>query len=403
MIRQHFVAAHNSRHRVAALALYRALLKTGSKVPLPHHLHPDGQRHPIVKILRKRFAKNKPLTSFRLIYGSMTAGYKFLTLFTKGRDAKSLEHSEILQHLQKRNERRNQSIVNAPSFKKPPRSKQLYHPPLLTKVSAPGEPMKYEPTIRPLPKTAFVGDRKVPVPGNTAEFLTFLKIKKPQPAVFSRSVGLKMRNYRRSVVRYLDVENEDIPEAQSEDHWDMLMDKLMRKEGVATDISRDEPTASHHFTTLLTKAWWEQKLARTADDWQARSRAVVKILEQERTLVEEEKKSGAKSTDPQVAKETLNKILSDYRQKQADLEQKKKAEGGTSFEDPFMSSKWVTKARDLERQHVAIHGGRGKRRGKDRASWPRKRELGNTGNLETSGSVDDDFFKQIAGKVRSHH
>jgi hypothetical protein len=58
------------------LALYRALLRTGSNVPLPKDLHPDGKRHPIVKLLKKRFAKNAPLTSLRLIYDSMAAGYK---------------------------------------------------------------------------------------------------------------------------------------------------------------------------------------------------------------------------------------------------------------------------------------------------------------------------------------
>jgi hypothetical protein len=35
-----------------------------------------GTKNPVVQIVRKRFAKNTPYTSFRLIYASMAAGYK---------------------------------------------------------------------------------------------------------------------------------------------------------------------------------------------------------------------------------------------------------------------------------------------------------------------------------------
>lgn len=76
MARNIFIPARSSRHRVAVLALYRALLKTGSSIPLPKELHRNGHGHPITNILRTRFAKNKPLTSLRLVYDSMTAGYK---------------------------------------------------------------------------------------------------------------------------------------------------------------------------------------------------------------------------------------------------------------------------------------------------------------------------------------
>lgn len=81
MSRSTFIAARNSRHRTAALALYRALLRTASKVPVPvenaaQKTSKDVKANPIVRIVRKRFAKNTPYTSFRLIYAAMAAGYK---------------------------------------------------------------------------------------------------------------------------------------------------------------------------------------------------------------------------------------------------------------------------------------------------------------------------------------
>jgi hypothetical protein len=76
MTRHPFVPARNTQHRIAVLALYRSLLRTTSSIPLPANLYHKGRRHPVTKILRMRFAKNKPLTSLRLIYDSMTAGYK---------------------------------------------------------------------------------------------------------------------------------------------------------------------------------------------------------------------------------------------------------------------------------------------------------------------------------------
>lgn len=88
MSRSTFIAARNSRHRTAAIALYRALLRTASKVPVPvenaaQKTSKDLKTNPVVRIVRKRFAKNTPYTSFRLIYAAMTAGYKvgFLSFF----------------------------------------------------------------------------------------------------------------------------------------------------------------------------------------------------------------------------------------------------------------------------------------------------------------------------------
>ena len=80
MGRSQFIAANSSRHRTAALALYRALIRTASRVPLPKEIQKPGSVGPLVQIVRKRFAKNTPYTSFRLVYAAMTAGYKVVNI-----------------------------------------------------------------------------------------------------------------------------------------------------------------------------------------------------------------------------------------------------------------------------------------------------------------------------------
>lgn len=71
-----FIPARNSRHRVAALALYRALVRTARKVDLPQDARLNGDVHSVAKIVRKRFEGNKNYTSLRLVYSSLAAGYK---------------------------------------------------------------------------------------------------------------------------------------------------------------------------------------------------------------------------------------------------------------------------------------------------------------------------------------
>jgi hypothetical protein len=76
LTKSYFVAAQNSRHRTAALALYRALQRTARKVPLPPEAKHHGRVHPISYLVRKRFQDHRNYTSLRLIYSTMTNGYK---------------------------------------------------------------------------------------------------------------------------------------------------------------------------------------------------------------------------------------------------------------------------------------------------------------------------------------
>ncbi|RGP63141.1 hypothetical protein FLONG3_10002 [Fusarium longipes] len=294
----------------------------------------------------------------------MAAGYKFLPLLTKGQIEKSPEHSEILRHLQTRNETANTSRSIRPSKNSLPPSKQRRNPPLLTKVSAPGEHTRYEPTVRPLPKNAFVGERKVPVPGHTAEFLSFLRIKKPQPKVFSRSLGVKTARFRRTVDATKRIDTELASAAASEDLWDSIMHRMLHEKGDTVGQRRDGPLESFRFTTALSKAWWEMKLFRFNEDWIARSEALSKLVEQERALAKEEMQSGIGPTDPEVAKETLDRILAEYRRKETETQRGKDRKSIDPFQDPFASPRWLKKVSRLEMEELEQNGRRQARHNK---------------------------------------
>lgn len=234
----------------------------------------------------------------------------------------------------------------------------------------------------------------MPVTGNTAELLSFVRIKKPQPRVFSRAISRKTAIFRRSVRTLLGVSAKDIPRARLDDRWDAMMDKLLLAEGFTDKVVRDGPLASYHFTATLTKAWWDQKLMKITNDQTARAKAVSSLIEKEIALVKEEKKSGAKPTDPKVAKETLDTILTEYRQKQAEMERTK----DNSFEDPFLSEQWVTRAQKLEDEYARKYEARVEDSGR-RISWAKRQGLAKKENT-LLGAVESDkeaqFFSQIA-------
>jgi hypothetical protein len=71
------VPARNSRHRHAALALCRALLRHGGRIPLPKALSPPaGEPNPVKALVIHQFRKNKGDTSPRLVLAALTGGYK---------------------------------------------------------------------------------------------------------------------------------------------------------------------------------------------------------------------------------------------------------------------------------------------------------------------------------------
>ncbi|KAG6035141.1 hypothetical protein E4U19_004956 [Claviceps sp. Clav32 group G5] len=267
MQRQRFVPARNSRHRIAALSLYRALLRSADKVATPDQ---SALRYAV----RSRFVVDRPLTSLRLVYASMAAGYKFLSMLVKAQDQTSTEHAQVISHLRRMPPPPNRTPPSPPPPKLPPKEPFLVN---ISKTDAP----HYVPTYRLQSKVHNLNLCA------TSDGLPFLRLKKPQPPALSKMIGQKGIFYRKTMLKWLETDEEPTWQATQEDEWENLMAAQMRQEGLSGVEVRDAEasrflTSSYRWSVKLTKLWWEWKLEKMSRDWVARGEALNKFFEEEK-------------------------------------------------------------------------------------------------------------------------
>ncbi|PTB65612.1 hypothetical protein BBK36DRAFT_163523 [Trichoderma citrinoviride] len=377
MARSTFIAARNSRHRTAALALYRALIRTASRIPLAE----NAPKHPIVKIVRKRFSKNTAYTSYRLIYAAMAAGYKFLNLLTKAQTPNSPEHSQVLNHLQ--------SVRNTAALSRTKPHPKQYKPtpppePLLINVAKENEPPKYTSNILPRPIESLKGPRKVPSVSATAEGQPFVRLRKPQPHTLSRMIGRKGRIFSNRIENIMDADERLTPEAALEDEWDRMMDDLLAKEGAKGgkrrkqasydwDAENNAKMETFAWSVQLSRLWWEWKVEKTWEDWIARGEALQKLVEQERSMAErEEGQSNAAAgrnqrtprrnpldpddSPPNVGLSNVQSLtLMDIARDIEPPPDSKQVQDGEAY-DPFLSPSWHALVKAQERRMLKWTG-----------------------------------------------
>ncbi|ODA80822.1 hypothetical protein RJ55_03782 [Drechmeria coniospora] len=289
MRRLPFNPARNIRHRHAALALYRALVRSGNKIPLPRDVLTQSPR-PIADLLRKRFRGNGAYTSLRLVYASMAAGYNALTLLAKARVVGSAENVQITNHLRAGIERSAADRAARPPSR--PRPVPSHHEPLLVNTAPAGAPPKYASSYLPRPASALGGrPRKVPNLCTTSFGQPFVRIRKPQPRMLSKAVGLKNLQWQYKVGKIGQIDEELTPDALLEDEWDRIIAEQMKREkGSVEEASRVDlgPTATFCWGVQLSRLWWECKTEEMWQDWVARGEALHDLVEQERLLAQEE-------------------------------------------------------------------------------------------------------------------
>lgn len=268
-------------------------------------------------------------------------------MFTKGHTSGSPEHTEIVRFLENHSKAKSAAQNKAPRRTRQPEAEPGM--PLLTKVSAPNEPIKYAPTFRPQPASALAGERKVPHVASTSEGLPFLRIKKPQPRVLSKSIGKKTKAYQRAIYKILDIEEEQIPAAWSEDNWDRLVEKQMRTELVEARETQVGPLGSYRWSAQLGKVWLENKVENTWADWVARGKALQRIVDQEKVLVGEELVGLAKPHPEDRANgATMAERAITQRRVETEQATLDAVQVTQRFQDPFISDQWAAIARREE-------------------------------------------------------
>ncbi|KAI1480955.1 hypothetical protein F4774DRAFT_65980 [Daldinia eschscholtzii] len=247
---QYLIPARNSRHRTACFALYRALLRQAPLIPLPDDLAVSrGPVHPIKHLIRRSFRRNTSITSPRLIFPALKAGYQILGLLKSATsssvESPNADHSSIISFLRERLEERNRSIAakaaHAPYSRTPPKPSTRPRPdaePLLVNVTPAPTPQNPNPRpvfdipSRPRPASELGGSGRRRVPHiDLASDTPFLRIKKPQPAYLSHI----LRNRIKKRVQRLDLvqvfHEVDIPAAELEDDWEKMMATMLWKQG----------------------------------------------------------------------------------------------------------------------------------------------------------------------------
>ncbi|KAI1473134.1 uncharacterized protein F4812DRAFT_40413 [Daldinia caldariorum] len=336
---QFLIPARNSRHRTACFALYRALLRQAPLIPLPDDLASSrGPVNPVKHLVRRAFRRNTSITSPRLIYPALKAGYQILALL-KSATSSSLEssnadHSSILSFLRERLEERSRSLAakaaHAPYSRTPRPPSTRPRPdaePLLVNVTPAPTPQNPNPRPvyatpsrpRPLEELGGSGRRRVPHI-DLASDIPFLRIKKPQPAFLSHILRnrIKKRVQRLELVQAF--HEWDIPSAELEDEWEKMMGTMLLKharsarekrkwnrgdmdDGRGDDALLDMELAEaeaiqsdyrNHDTFRQTVyvqgiMYTQEALNRDREDQVARAEAMRKLIMEEAKLAEQEK------------------------------------------------------------------------------------------------------------------
>ncbi|KAI0907367.1 hypothetical protein F4823DRAFT_20715 [Ustulina deusta] len=238
------VPARDSRHRIACLALYRALQRLAPQVPLPDDLaHGWGAgKNPIAIHIQRAFRRNAADTSPRIVFAALSAGYRMLSvLHDAATSPDSAHHASIRSFLQSRLAERQRSLANRPAPRPSydPKSDRP-HPgtlPLLVKVSPPPSPSNPDPRPvyatphRPRPQSALGGTGRRKIPRlDLAGDIPFLRLTKPQPALLSRVLRQKVVRRADRLQAMRDLWADAQPDAQLEDDWEAEMERLLLEE-----------------------------------------------------------------------------------------------------------------------------------------------------------------------------
>lgn len=185
--------------------------------------------------------------------------------------------------------------------------------PLLTRLPSvtndPNEPPVYKATVRPLPKSAFKGDRKIPRLCATSFGVPFLRITKgKQPPKLSgklQSFNKKIQLYAQLITRIPEVL---IPDVYTEDRWEKMMADLAREESKRrklSDLEKDlvlgDGKATYVQNLREVRGELVSKLKKIKIDHLARAKAMVELIRQEEALAQIETQEEYARTQEKMA------------------------------------------------------------------------------------------------------
>lgn len=306
-------------------ALYRALLRQIPHISLPGDLTSRSDWiNPITHLIQHGFRRNKDDTSPRLVTSALQSGYRFLALLNGAQDTSSASHAEVISFLRER--QKAFPPPRAPQVAAPPKPRP---PPLLTRVSAPGQRPVYKATVRPLPLSQLSGGtRKVPV-FEDAQGVPTLRLGKPESHPHANFIKNKAMRRQLRITALQSLWEERRRDASEEDAWEAAVQALAVDEGVELSDQDDEngtakKGASHH--NYLQKRqlgsyevtvrefghdYLSAKLREEMVDMQARATALLDLRDDEQRLADIEKEE--KKQRRRAAREERVRLRKDTR------------------------------------------------------------------------------------------
>ncbi|EPE08738.1 ubiquitin-conjugating enzyme [Ophiostoma piceae UAMH 11346] len=321
----YFIPARSSRHRTACLALYRALVKEGKRVPLPEHVNTCAADKPYVNpiqlFIRRSFRQNKRDTSPRLVTAALDAGHNMLRVLSDARIAGSKENSSVVAFLEKnkppvhvtyRQWQKKKKIENERRAQEATARGDAPRVPLLTRRVVPGTEKKvkdgvgnfvttyeyeYVPSKDPKPLSELPGRRRVPRLITEASGIPFLRLRKKQPLVLSKII--QHRRERRATRSGLvsELTREGLDFAAQEDLWEDNLARAVAESGqdpikepgdVADTKGNKNRSTTYRQSVALGIAYISAQLNVEVVDMLARSKAYLTIIDRERALAEKE-------------------------------------------------------------------------------------------------------------------
>ncbi|KAI9650056.1 hypothetical protein NHQ30_000069 [Ciborinia camelliae] len=216
-----FIPRKSGRHRIACIALYRALLEQCLRVPIPAEIQPKGPIHPLKHLIRKQFRRNASEHSLKTVVVALNTGYEAEKLIRTAGDGDLDSRNQIYELLRYR-----KTVAAASALVPQPPKPKIRYP-----EAIPGVPKLLE--VRPLPFEKLSGPRHVPIFAK-AMVANFLRIQKPQSPYLSRVLRDKIdtrqkRTDARDRIEFL----EEI--AIAENTWEDIVEDQLEEEGLSVD------------------------------------------------------------------------------------------------------------------------------------------------------------------------
>ncbi|KAF1930819.1 uncharacterized protein M421DRAFT_57499 [Didymella exigua CBS 183.55] len=208
----------STEHRIAAIALYRALLSGCSSAALP-----DDDRTLLRNAIQNKFRQNRKIQSPYQLGLSFKLGYETVDKL----DASTTNNAAGMSTLSRLIATLPRGLTNAPPTRRPLPSPPTPHP-------SGKHPLDVLPQERAVlknrPYTQVTGQRQVPRIAS-ANGIPFLRLSKPQPAALSRVLRQKLDRRIERFHRRVELQNYWLPLAKQEDEWDeLVLPQLRRRE-----------------------------------------------------------------------------------------------------------------------------------------------------------------------------